>query len=397
VDIIDATPRDIIFGSRPDGDLMDAARQYASRPLEDRCLTVEAMVRRTEERYASSREGYPTDPATLRVEATDKGLLLFGSRGTPAAMSHLGFGQLAQKVGAPASYLRELSPSTAALALNEGLRTRGASLSASELVPLWSLTRGSDGQAFATLRSLQTTKYARVWDRALARKLESFIERNAGWGPAEAFRKANGDASFKGWGEKKDLPLAFVGEEGFFAFCVNYDRPVDIGGTTLVPGFFLRNSETGTGAIEAVFFFLDFVCCNMIVWGAKNVRTVKIRHVGDAERRALDDYGDVQNELRAQAEGSSLDKVESIRRAQRVLVANTKEDVIDKLFRGFDVSKRTVEAAYEVAEQTPRYGDPRSVWGIVNGLTEVSQKESYGSDRVAADRVAGKVLEKFAF
>lgn len=51
----------------------------------------------------------------------------------------------------------------------------------------------------------------------------------------------------------------------------------------------------------------------------------------------------------------------------------------------------------EVAEQTPRYGDPRSVWGIVNGLTEVSQKESYGSDRVAADRVAGKVLEKFAF
>lgn len=58
-------------------------------------------------------------------------------------------------------------------------------------------------------------------------------------------------------------------------------------------------------------------------------------------------------------------------------------------------AKRPIED--EVAEQTPRYGDPRSAWAMVQGLTEVSQRQSHGIDRVNADRAAGKILDKFVF
>lgn len=396
--IIDATPKapDTIIGSRPDGDLMDAHKQWAKRPKEDWCMDVSQMLARTEQMRHRSTEGEPLDLEQVAVIGDGEGLRLRGPKGGLVTMSYLGFQQLAGRLAAPAGYLRGLPPLLAAQCMNEGIKQRAAHEDARGLVPLWYGNHDASGKLVPHLRALTTTKYARVWDHALAEKLAGFMERNPGWGAAEAFRTAKGQAD-RAWGERKALPLAFVGEEGFFAFAVNYERPVEVEGSALVPGFFLRNSETGTGSIEAVFFFFDFACSNMIVWGAKNVRTVKIRHVGDAQKRALADYGEIQSELAAQAEASNLDKIETIRRARRTLVADTKEDVIDRLFRGFDVSKKTVEAAYEVAEQTPRYGDPRSAWGIVNGLTEVSQRAAFGNDRVDADRTAGKILEKFAF
>jgi hypothetical protein len=397
--IIDTTASSsttVQVGTRPNGDLMDAHKQWAKRPKEDWCMDAEQMLERTGKLRHRSHEGKVLDLGRVAVIGDNEGLRLRGPEGGIATVSHLGFQQLASRVGAPASYLRGLPPLLAAQCMNEGIRARADHEDASGLVPLWYANHDEHGKLVPHLRALTTEKYARVWDYSLAQKLAGFMERHRGWGAAEAFRTAKGTAD-RAWGQRQALPLAFVGEDGFFAFCVNYERPVEVEGSTLVPGFFLRNSETGTAAIEAVFFFFDFACSNMIVWGAKNVRTVKIRHVGQAERRALDDYGEVQTELAAQAEASSLDKIETIKRARRTLVADTKEDVIDRIFRGFDVSKRAVEAAYEVAEQTPRYGDPRSAWAVVNGLTEVSQRASFGADRVDADRTAGKILEKFAF
>lgn len=394
--IIETTGTTVSVGTRPDGDLMDAHRQWASRPKEDWCMDVEQMLARTEQMRHRSKEGEPFDLERVAVIGDKEGLRLRGPQGGMATMSYLGFQQLASRVGAPASYLRSLPPLLAAQCVNEGIAARAQRDDARGLVPLWYTNHDATGRLTPHLRALTTTKYARVWDASLAQKLASFMERHQGWGAAEAFRTAQGTAS-RAWGGRTALPLAFVGEEGFFAFAVNYERPVEVEGSTLVPGFFLKNSETGTGSIEAVFFFFDFACSNMIVWGAKNVRTVKVRHIGNAEQRALADYGEVQSELAAQAEASTVEKVETIRRARRVLVADTKEDVVERLFRGFDVSKKTAEAAYEAAEKSPRYGDPRSAWGIVNGLTEVSQRASYGADRVDADRTAGKILEKFAF
>lgn len=390
----------LVTGTRPDGDLMDAHRQWARRPKDHWCMDVEAMLAKCRDDHERSQEGSPMDPKVLRVESTGDGLVLRNTAsGGSAGFTHLGFSQIANKLGAPAAYLRTLPPDVVADALNAGLKARGDGLDRNELVPLWTRKRASEiaaGTPSAMLRCVSTTKYARVWNLGLARKLEDYMARNPGWGAAEAFRTAQGQAA-RAWGEKTALPLAFVGEGEFFAFVVNYERPVEIGGTTLVPGFFLKNSETVTGSIEGVFFFFDFACSNMIVWGAKNVRTVKIRHVGDAERRALFETGELQGELRAQAHASVGDRVESIRRAQRTLVADTKDDVIATLREKFDVTKRDAEAAYTVAETTPRYGDPRSVWGVVQGLTEVSQREEHASERIAKDRQAGKILDKFVF
>jgi hypothetical protein len=88
----------------------------------------------------------------------------------------------------------------------------------------------------------------------------------------------------------------------------------------------------------------------------------------------------------------------AIKRARTLEIAATKEDVIDAIFKfakpkGLNaLTKGTIESAYEVAEQTPRYGSPRSVWGMVNGLTEVSQG-SYTDQRNEIDVQAGRLME----
>ena len=49
---------------------------------------------------------------------------------------------------------------------------------------------------------------------------------------------------------------------------------------------------------------------------------------------------------------------------------------------------------YELAiEHETTDGDPRTAWGMANGLTRLSQSLPYADERVALDRAAGKVLE----
>jgi len=37
------------------------------------------------------------------------------------------------------------------------------------------------------------------------------------------------------------------------------------------------------------------------------------------------------------------------------------------------------------------YGSPNTVWGMMNGLTEVSQEAEYASKRVAVDQAAARL------
>ncbi len=80
-------------------------------------------------------------------------------------------------------------------------------------------------------------------------------------------------------------------------------------------------------------------------------------------------------------------------------IAATKEDVLDAVFKFakskglLQLSRSTLEASYDVAEATPRYGSPRTVWGMVNGLTEYSQTTAFQDERTELDIQAGRVME----
>jgi hypothetical protein len=106
----------------------------------------------------------------------------------------------------------------------------------------------------------------------------------------------------------------------------------------------------------------------------------------------------VQYELARYAEAGVNEDAARIVMAQGKLLGTTKEEVLEALL-GLNAKKRlglthgAMESAYDVAVATPRYGDPRSVWAIVNGLTEVSQRTTYAEDRAKVDRAAGKLMD----
>jgi hypothetical protein len=133
------------------------------------------------------------------------------------------------------------------------------------------------------------------------------------------------------------------------------------------------------------------VCGNHIVWGATNVKRVRIRHVGIADTRAWHVLG---NQLHDYMDDSASQEEARIRSAQRYSLGATEDDVIERVFKLGSLSKRTVKEAYVLAaanESTD--GSPRTVWGLLQGLTRLSQRETFADRRVAIDRAAGKLME----
>jgi hypothetical protein len=127
------------------------------------------------------------------------------------------------------------------------------------------------------------------------------------------------------------------------------------------------------------------------VWGARNVSEFRVRHVGAAEDRA---FGAIQADLLEYANESASEDEAIIRKARTTLLGKDKTEVIAEVFRRLTgkLTQAQATAAFQVAEQNPRYGSPASVWGIVNGITELSQNTAYTDERVKLDRAAGKLM-----
>jgi hypothetical protein len=119
---------------------------------------------------------------------------------------------------------------------------------------------------------------------------------------------------------------------------------------------------------------------------------MRVRHIGNASPKA---FSALTVELRKYAESSVSDIEATIERARNVLLGATKDDVLDAILgkRIPELSRKRLSDAYDAAEKAERYGSPRSIWGMVNGITEVSQESTHTDARVALDRAAGKVME----
>jgi hypothetical protein len=132
------------------------------------------------------------------------------------------------------------------------------------------------------------------------------------------------------------------------------------------------------------------MCGNHIIWGASNVMEIKIRHIGDARER----WTGYAAEIRKYAESSASDDEAVIASSQTMRIGETKDQVLDLLFgkRSLGLSRKALEASYD-AVLPHQDGDPRTVWGFVQGVTRHSQTIPFADQRTALDRAAGKVLE----
>jgi hypothetical protein len=189
----------------------------------------------------------------------------------------------------------------------------------------------------------------------------------------------------------------YASDHDCFVFMVNTNRVVKAGDRALMRGTFVRNSEVGDGSLIFTYFLLDNVCGNHIVWGAQDVQEVRVRHVGTKT---------LENGLRkfrvqiAKYEDDSVSDLEAkIKKAMSFELGATKEEVIEALFKyarvkGLSpITKKRLTEAYKTAEENEdRFGNPRTPWAMVSGLTQNSQG-AHADTRNEVDYAAGKVLE----
>ena len=355
--------------------LSQASHQWATRPADESFLSLASLHEAVTKRTDRAKEARDVRYSDLRVEASDGDVKLIGKTNVPASLTHWSFGQLSRAVDAPAGYLRELPATLATQNLNHGLAQRGQAAGLTKLL--------LDVNGHPTVRALTGPDYARIWDQDITSRLMRLPQE---WQPAPETTLVDGGAT-------RGL---YASDHDIFVFLVDSDRRIfeHLPGGGLSRGFMIANSEVGDKSFWMLTFLYAFICGNHNVWGVEGVRELRIRHAGrKAEARA---FNNLQVELRKYTDASSKDDEERIQKCMAKELANTKDELLDSLFgmRSLQLSRKLLNQAYDLAEQHEDwYGNPRTVWGIGNGISEAATTVPYADERVRIERAAGRVFE----
>lgn len=356
-------------------ELFHASHQWATRPADERFENLEDMHRVTKA-YADSaiEQVVHWDSVTVEPEGGDtENLVVVGSSGNPARLTHHAFGQLASRV-APngVSYLRSLPATLAARNLNYGLSQNDEGT----FQGLFHV----NGEA--VLRAATSERYERVWNHEIIERLMK-LAANHDLVPAQQ-TEWNGN----GLREGADKSL-YASDHDMFAFLMSRDRVlVDPQGKTLRRGVIVSNSEVGSASLLFQGFMFREVCANHIIWGAEDLAEIRLRHIGSIREKLVEATTAVRKYMNGAAslDQARFDEV-------TVQIAGTKEEVLDKLFglRQLGLSRKALSASYD-AVVPDEDGDPNTVWGFAQGITRHSQETPYADERHALDRAAGKLL-----
>lgn len=362
--------------------LTQASTQWASRPSDQRFLSLHelgAKVRfdrdRSAARVVSSRK------ITVRPAEDDavRGIQIEGQNGGVVTPTHWSFGQVAQLAGAPAGYLRKLPAPIAADALNYGLRfDRDV-----EDVGLL-LTKQDTG---IELRAATGPRYGRIWNADIVDALIGKF----GDGRTGDFR-VPGEFGKEVEITKKNTTI-FGSDRDMFVFLADETNRVEIPNRrngkfgSLARGFFVWNSEVGSQSIGAAFFLFDYTCSNRIVWGVEEFKEIRLRHTVSAPDKWLEQITPVLTEY---ANASAGPVEQTIKAAQQKRV----DDDLDKFLAArFTKSQATqIKAAHEREEGRPI----ETIWDVVTGTTAYAKTIEWQDERVAVERLGGKVLDLVA-
>jgi hypothetical protein len=381
--------------------LYQASNQWATRPADERYWSLAEMYDACLGHHQTAREAKVGLSDLYVTPDHDNNLLLCGKEAR-AVLTHHCFGQVAAKAGAPAEYLRSLPRDLACRNVNHGLmRAAGSDENGVNLL------LHQNGKL--VVRSMTSEHYSRIWNYQIVQLLQRLGEdwRVPPARPAMAdqpgVRRATAADILPNQGDfglqvrVGDLiaPAGlYASDHDCFVFLVNENRRIDDGsGPGLARGFFVLNSEVGGAAFKVIRFAYRHVCGNHIVWGASGVEELRIVHRGNADRR----FGyEMMCELRKYADESASLEEGRILAAKQLVLGNTQENLIDRLFKAQIAPKRTLEAAYDVAKQESdvyRDIDPRSAWGMAQGMTALARNELYTDKRAALERASGKILQ----
>jgi Domain of unknown function (DUF932) len=375
-------------------ELFKAHNQWKNRPVDERFKSVQEMHAACEG-YRESASKAEIPYSALRVEAMDGDIKLVGKTGVPATLTHWSMGQICQQAGAPAGYIRELPATLAAQNINHGLKERPDQDAKASLL--------FHKNGSLVLRGSTSTMYKRIWNSDITKRLLNLQASNPNWKNPMAYKVvapgANGQ--WPTFSQEMEPAGLYASDHDMFAFLVDESKTLDGSPQGLNRGFFTWNSEVGGSSFGFMAFLYDRVCGNNIVWGAKDVFSLKIRHVGQADDKA---FRELAMQLVKYTESSTGQIEKMIKKARSTEMGNTSEEILDNVFalaqkvKAKELTQNRISDAIETAQKrVDRYGNPNTLWAVVSGLTENSQFTAYADERSKIDQAAGKLLNVIEF
>ena len=359
-------------------ELMQANKQWATRPDEERFLSLHEMLAAAETRRAISRASIVSS-RSLRCVATDNGrdLALVGPNGNQVTPTHWSFGQLAQLAGAPGGYLRDLPAALAADCVDFGLQTRDI-----EDVGVL-LTRADDS---VQLRAATGPRYGRIWDSdVIGALVDRFGDGVTGDWRVPGIRGQQVEVT-------KQTTTLYAGDRDMFVFLADEQNRIELpnrrdGKTgSLARGFFVSNSEVGGGTLRLKAFLFDFACENRIVWGAHELDEIAIRHTASAPDRFIEE---LRPALVEYAGATSAATVGVLKAAQASKLERADVWLAGRF--GPRVAQR-IQHAHALDEGRPI----ETVWDAVTGATAYARSIPHQAERVELETKAGQLLELVA-
>lgn len=292
--------------------------------------------------------------------------------------THFSFGQACSLVGAPAGYFRDrldTRPDIVVAALNHGYAKRE-----SEGVKVMSIRPKTDG--LDKLQAVTSQTYGRIWDADVVDAAMRIIERtgNRFHAPLD-------------WGrEKRSL---FASDRDVFMFFIDGGSIVEGGGERdqLNRGWFMWNSEVGTQTFGIACFLFRQVCGNFGIWGAQDVRVLKIRHTSGGPARFINEAIPALNDYVRM----SAKPVETAVRAAKALElpeAAAVGDTFIEYFMKHKAAKFTrpeIKRAVEFADAEE--GQHHTLWDMYNGFTAQARMMAFADAKIDLEKRAGRLLE----
>lgn len=372
--------------------LTQANRQWANRPSDERFTSlIDLDAHCANARARSAAKVLPNRALTVQPDASDeeRGLLITGPNGNAVAPSHWAFGQLAQRAGAPAAYLRDLPAPLAADCLNFGLRhTR-------DVEELGVLLRREETGA-ATLAAVTGPNYGRIWNNVctstLVKLFGSGLARDGGdWQVPQEYN-FGGKSYDPHYEVTKQNTTLYASDRDMWVFLADENHRIEVPNRrngqsgSLARGFMLWNSEVGAESIGVAAFYFDGMCGNHLIWGAEGFTQIRLRHTAGAPNRWIEELTPAL-ETYSQAGTVTITKALAAARAARI-------DNVDEFLRK-RFSNRTT-SAIKAAHMTDEDRPIETLWDAATAVTAYARSVPYMNERVDLEREGGRILDMAA-
>ena len=382
--------------------ILSTFTQWCSRPDDQRFVSLKdlydycyAMAENTRTFVAK------TDSLTFTGTIDENGkygppnssVMLMQSKGIPGtvfAPQHWSFQQICKLAGAgrATGFLRSTHPYHAA----EALQYNMVNVASSKEYRFYVTNGDNPDPGYLQqeqLRAVNGVNYGRVYDHEVVGAVRDVM---ADMGTPWVVPGIDGRPLDRVGKENTTL---YASDRDCYLFLCDEETPITVprpdGGTEdLFRGFIMSNSEVGNGSIRLTTLLYRSVCANRMIWGAQDVKEMRIRHAKGAPERFRREGVKMLREYAASTLSETRD---TLRRSMTTVVGNNDEEVALWLSeKGFDKA----QAESIVKKATEEEGQARTVWDLVQGSTAMARSINYAGARVAAETKASRLFEHAA-